>query len=135
MLVRGTAYGENYQTISADVAAHGDELQVTKLQVEAHNMTVSGSGAYNTATKYIQAQLAGSNIQLARLDTFAKEEPDMSGVVTFTADANGTIHEPNLHAKLNATKIIDAGRNLGQFDLTAHSTGSDVYYDLHSVLL
>jgi len=134
-LTNGVAYGESYQTIAADIAAHGDELQATKLQVQAHNMSVAGSGAYNTTTKHIQAQLAGNNIQLAKLDTFAKHAPDVSAMVSFTADANGTMQEPNLHAKLNATQIVHDGKSLGQLDLTAHSTGSDVFYDLHSVLV
>jgi translocation and assembly module TamB len=135
MLTKGTAYGENYQTIAADIIASGEEIQATRLDVEAHNMSVTGSGAYNTATKHIVAKIAGNNIQLAKLDTFAKAEPDMSGVASFTADANGTMQEPNLHAKLSATKIVNDGKNLGQFDLTAHSTGSDVYYDVNSLLL
>ena len=134
-LTKGTAYGEDYQTISADIAAHGQEIQATKLQVTAHNMSVTGGGAYNIETKHIQAQLAGNNIQLARLDTFAKQLPDASGVVSFTADANGTMQEPNLHAKITATKIVNNGKDLGQLDGTAHSTGSDVFYDLHSTMV
>jgi len=134
-LSKGTAYGESFQTISADIAVHGQEIQATKLQVTAHNMSVTGNGAYNIDTKHIQAQLAGNNIQLAKLDTFAKELPDTSSVVSFTADANGTLQEPNLHAKITATQIVNDGKNLGQFDLTAHSTGSDVFYDMNSKLL
>ena len=134
-LTKGTAYGESYQTVSADIAVHGQELQATKLQVTAHNMSATGSGAYNFDTKHIQAQLTGNNIQLAKLDTFAKELPDTNGVVSFTADANGTLQEPNLHATATATHIVNNGKNLGQLDLTAHSTGSDVFYDLHSQLL
>jgi len=132
---KGTAYGENYQTIAADVAVHGQELMATKLQVEAHNMSVTGSGAYNLETKHIQAQITGNNIQLAKLDTFTKAEPNMSGVISITADANGTMQEPNLHAKISATKLINDGKDLGQIDLTAHSTGSDVFYDVNSKLL
>jgi len=134
-LTKGTAYGENYQTIAADVAVHGQEIQATKVQVTAHNMSVTGSGAYNIETKHIQAQITGNNIQLAKLDTFAKAEPNMSGIVSITADANGTMQEPNLHAKISATKLVNNGKDLGQMDLTAHSTGSDVFYDLNSRLL
>ena len=138
-LTKGTAYGESYQAIAADITAraqeNGEEIQATRLQVQAHNMSVTGSGAYSTSTKHIQAQLSGNNIQVAKLDTFAKQEPNMSGVVSFTADANGTMQEPNLHAKLTATKIINDGKELGQLDATAYSTGSDVFYDVHSQLV
>src|SRR6202035_4247961 len=105
------------------------------LQVTAHNMSATGSGAYNFETKHIQAQLTGSNIQLAKLDTFAKELPDTSGVVSFMADANGTLQEPNLHAKIIAVHIVNDGKDLGQFELTANSTGPDVFYDLHSTMV
>jgi translocation and assembly module TamB len=135
MLTKGTAYGESYQTISADVAVHGQEIQATKLFVQAHNMSVAGSGSYNFGTKHIQAQVAGNNIQLAKLDTFAKQVPNTSGIINLNADANGTMQEPNLHAKITATEIVNDGKNLGQFELTAHSTGSDVFYGIHSQLL
>jgi translocation and assembly module TamB len=134
-LSNGTAYGESYQTISADMTVNGQEIQANKLLVQAHNMSVTGSGAYNLDTKHIQARLSGNNIQLAKLDTFAKNVPNTSAIVSVNADANGTMQQPNLHAKISATQIINNGKSLGQIDLTAHSSGSDVFYDLHSQLI
>ena len=134
-LTKGVAYGENYQTVSVDVTAKGDEIDASKVLIQAHNMAITGSGAYNLTSKHIQAQLNGNNIVLSRLDTFKSAVPNADGVLSFNADANGTIEEPNLHAKLSLAKIVMDGNPLGELNATAYSTGSNVFYDLHSTLI
>jgi translocation and assembly module TamB len=134
-LTNGAAYGEAYQTISVDVNAQGEEIDATKVLVTAHGMSVMGSGGYNVASKHVQAKLAGNGIVLSKLDTFKKAVPNADGVLSFSADANGTMQEPNLHAQISLAKIVANGNALGQMNATAYSTGSNVFYDVHSTLI
>ena len=134
-LKNGVAYGENYQTVSVDAAIQGQQINATKILVQAHDMSVTGHAAYNLTSKGIQAQLAGNNIVLSKLDTMAKKAPGDDGVVTFSVDANGTKEEPNLHAKLHVAKMVVEGKALGDLNATASSTGSNVSYDVNSTLM
>jgi translocation and assembly module TamB len=131
----GTAYGESYQTISLNLAANGNQLDATNLLIAAHGMSVTGSGGYNLASKHIRAQLSGNNLLLSKFDTVRKANPNADGSLTFTVDANGTVSEPNLHAKLSLANLVVGGKAVGELNATAHSVGSDVFYNLDSTLV
>jgi translocation and assembly module TamB len=133
--INGTAFGEAYQTVSLNLAANGQQLDATNLLIAAHGMKVTGSGGYNLGTKHIRANLAGDNIQLSKLDTVHKASPNADGTLTFTADADGTVTEPNLHAKLSLANLVVQGKPIGELSATAHSVGSDVVYNLDSTLV
>ena len=131
----GTAYGEQYQTVSADVTVHGQQITATRLLLQAHDMSVTGDGAYNLTSKRIQANIQGNNIQLSKLDTVQKANLPADGVLSLRATVNGTVQEPNLNAQLSLANIVYQGQNIGEVNATAHSTGSTVSYDLHSTLV
>jgi translocation and assembly module TamB len=131
----GTAYGEAYQTISLNVSAQGNQIDATNLLLAAHGMKVTGSGGYNLSTKHIRANLAGNDLLLSKFDLVRKASPNADGVLSFTADADGTLTEPNLHAKLSLANLVIQGKPIGQLTATAHSVGSDVFYNLDSTLV
>jgi translocation and assembly module TamB len=134
-LANGEAYGENYQNVAVTVATQGQQIDATKILLQAHGMSVTGSGGYNLTSKHIQANLMGSNLLLSKFDTVKKANPNADGVLTFAVDANGTMTEPNLHAKFSLANLSVDGKQIGRLDATATSTGSNVSYDVHSTLV
>jgi len=134
-LTKGVAYGENYQSVSVDATAQGQQINATRFVVTAHGMSIAGSGGYNLASKHINAQLQGSNLVLSKFDTVQKADLNADGVLTFNVTADGTLQEPNLHAKLGLANITADGKPLGEMSATANSTGPDVSYDLQSTLV
>jgi translocation and assembly module TamB len=134
-LTNGVAYGENYQQVAVDLNAQGPQINATSLLVQAHNMSVTGSGGYNLNSKTISAQLSGNNIVLSKLDTVRKANPNADGTLSFHVTANGTTTQPNLQANFTLANVTVEGKALGQLQATAHSTGSDVFYQLHSTLI
>ena len=135
MLTNGVAYGEAYETISADATVLGQQIDASRFLVAAHGMQVTGKGSYNLASKRLAAHVEGNNLQLSKFDVVRKASPDADGSLTLTADANGTLDEPNLNAKLSLQNIVVTGKPIGSLTATAHSTGSTVFYDAHSTLV
>ena len=131
-LSNGVAYGEQYQTVAVDATVTGQQINATRLLVQAHDMSITGNGGYNMVSKHVTAQLAGNNLQLSKFDVMKKANPDADAALSFSVNANGTAEQPNLQAKLSLTNIVVQGKQLGQLNAAAHSTGSDVFYDLHS---
>jgi translocation and assembly module TamB len=129
-LKNGAAYGEQYQTLDVAFTMQGPQINASKLLVQAYDMAITGSGSYNYETKHIVAQIAGNNLQLAKLQQV--RDAGAEGTLTITADANGTLEEPNLHAKLSLAKIVYQGKALGDVNATAYSTKNIVSYDVHS---
>jgi translocation and assembly module TamB len=134
-LTNGTAYGESYQKIAVTIAAEGQQVSATKVLVEAHGASITGSAGYNLGSKQIRAQVSGSNLLLSKFDTFRKAEPDAEGVLSFTAIANGTFEQPDLHARLSVEKISLHGSALGGLEAKADSTGSTLAYELQATLV
>jgi translocation and assembly module TamB len=134
-LTNGVAYGETYQTIAVNIAAQGQQINATNVLLAAHGLSITGSGGYNLSSKQITAQVSGNNLLLSRFDTIRKANPDADGVLSFTASANGTLEQPDLHAKLSLAKITVQGKPLGEMNATANSAGSTLSYNLQSTLV
>jgi translocation and assembly module TamB len=134
-LTNGVAYGESYQKVAVDVAAEGQQVSLTKVLVEAHGLSITGSAGYNLSTKQMRGQVSGSNLLLSKFDTIRKAEPDADGVLSFTAIANGTFEQPDLHARLSLEKISVQGKQLGALEMKADSTGSNLAYELQSQMV
>jgi translocation and assembly module TamB len=134
-LTNGVAYGENYQKVAVNVAAEGQQVSLTKVLVEVHGLSITGSAGYNLATKQMRGQVSGNHLQLSKFDTFRKAEPDADGVLTFTAIANGTLQQPDLHARVTLDKISVQGKQLGGLEAKADSAGSNLAYALQSKMV
>jgi translocation and assembly module TamB len=134
-LTNGVAYGEGYQKIAVNVAAEGQQVSLTKVLLEAHGLSITGSAGYNLGTKQLSGQVTGNNLQLSKFDTIKKAEPDADGVLSFTAIANGALEQPNLHARMTLANISMEGTQLGSVEAKADSTGSNLVYELQSKLV
>ena len=161
-LTDGVAYGEPYQTVALDATVLGQQIAATRLLAQAQDvqvngagtfnlatkqatasqlviasggMQVTGSGSYNLNTKRVQAQVSGQNIQLSKIAYLAKNYPGYDALVNLNVSANGTVQEPNLQAQLSLANLVVQSKPLGELNLTAHSAGSTVFYDVHSALV
>jgi len=134
-LTNGVAYGEGYQKIAVNVAAEGQQVSLTKVLLEAHGLSVTGSAGYNLDTKQLRGQVTGNNLQLSKFDTFKKAVPNADGVLTFTALANGTLEQPDLHARVTLANISMQGKQVGGLELKADSKGSMLAYQLQSKMV
>jgi translocation and assembly module TamB len=134
-LINGVAYGEPFQTVAVDLAVQGQQIEASRLLLEAHGMSISGSGGYNMASKTITAQLAGNNLVLSKFVLIHSANPDVDGVLSFSLSANGTPQQPNLHANLSLANVTLQGKSVGELNATASSSGSTVAYNLHSTLV
>ncbi len=161
-LANGVAYGEPYQLLSVDANVQGQQINATRLVVNAQDVQVTGaggfnltteqasatnlvvrsngqqltgSGTYNLKTKRVTAQLAGQNIRLSKINYLAKNYPGYDAVLTLNVSANGTVDEPNLKAQFTAADLTVGSKVLGQLSATAYTTGSTVFYNLQSALV
>lgn len=134
-LTGGVAYGERYQKIALNLAMQGRQLHATSVLLQAHGFSVTGSGGYNLASQRIAAQIRGDNLVLSKFDTVRKMRPDADGVLSFEARANGTMEQPDLHARMSLAKISLHGEPLGEIHASADSTGTNLAYEVHSQMV
>ncbi len=134
-LKNGVAYDQPFDAVTAAVNVRGQDITATALQVRAQGVQVDGNGAYNLTTKHVRAHLQGNSIRLSNLKTVQQAKSPVDGVLTFSADANGTIDEPGLVAHLALANATYTGKPIGQLNADVHSQGNVVYLNAKSDLL
>ncbi len=134
-LVNGVAYGEPFEAISADATVQGQDIEISRLALRLHGMSIAGNGGYDLASKKLHAHIQGDNLQLSKFTTVQKQNLAADGVVSLLLDANGTLEQPGLKANLKLANVVVQGKPIGEANIDAHSQGKLVFYTLNSTLI
>lgn len=118
-LTDGTAYGETFRSLTADLRLAGKEAQLQNIVMAKNGGQVRGSAAYNTATERFGFDLRGQNLSLDSVAMLRRGSSRVSGVIEFTAQGGGTLAAPVINADLRGTGLSLNGEAIG--DLTAHA--------------
>jgi translocation and assembly module TamB len=124
----GTAYGETFQTLNADVRLAQQELQVTRLTLlqSAGGPQVAGTGTYNLQSKAFRFDLAGSDFMLARIRQLQTQQLQLAGIGDFHATGSGTPEAPVINAQFHLRELVVNGEAAGELDATAETHGPDL---------
>jgi translocation and assembly module TamB len=131
----GTAYDQPYDSVTAAIAVRGQEVTANSLDVKGQGVQVSGNGGYNLTSKHLHAHLQGNDVRLSNLLAVKNSGTPVDGVLTFTADANGTVNEPGLTAHLALANATYNKQPVGQLEANVRSDRDNVYLTAHSDLL
>ncbi|MBS1801572.1 MAG: translocation/assembly module TamB domain-containing protein [Acidobacteria bacterium] len=135
MLADGVAYGEPFESLVADLAAHGKAVDATHVVLKLHGMQIAGDGGYDMGSEHLHGHLEGHNLALAKFETVKKASGEADGLLTFVADANGTVTEPGLRANLALANIVYQGKAIGDASLEAHSQGKVLSFTSNSTVV
>ncbi len=134
-LMKGVAYGEPYDSATANLAVTGEDFEASRVAVQLHGARIAGNVGYDAASKHVHGHIEGDNLVLSKFQTFAKASPNADGTLTFAADANGTMEEPGLKATAKLAGVSVDGRMLGGLSADMHSEGSTLQYTAASTLV
>lgn len=128
----GSAYGEPYQSLNADLRFAGSSVNAANLVILADAGRVTGSGGYDLKAKSFQFQTRGAGFDLALLHRLQNSKYAVAGTLTFQAQGSGTIQEPKLQANLHlmGLKLNDAA--IGYLDAEAHTQGRALMLNAHA---
>ncbi len=134
-LRNGVGYDQPFDAITASVSVRGQEITANTLDVKAQGVEVNGNGGYNLASKHLHAHLQGNNIRLSNLQSVKKAGTPVDGLLTFSADANGTVEQPGLTAHLALANATYNKQPLGRLNADVSSDRDIVHLTAHSDLL
>ncbi|MGI4855138.1 MAG: translocation/assembly module TamB domain-containing protein [Janthinobacterium lividum] len=134
-LRNGIAYEQAYDSLTASLNVRGQEITATALNVKAQGVEVAGNGGYNLTSKHLHAHLQGNDILLSNLQAVRKAGTPVDGVLTFTADANGTVEQPGLTAHLALANTTYNKQPVGTLHADVRSDRDVVFLTAHSDLL
>ena len=134
LLTNGAVYGEPYQRVEVDLAATGQDVQVSHAVLVMHGAQITGSGDYDLRSERMRAHVQGNNLQLAKFQTIATLKYPVDGTLTLQADADGTLKQPGLHATVHLTNLTLGGEPMGGLTAEMHSQGSTLFFAANSEL-
>jgi translocation and assembly module TamB len=131
----GSAYGEPFDSLAADLAAQGKAITATNLVLKLHGMQVTGNGGYDLGNRHFHGHVEGQNLMLSKFETVRKSGVNADGRLTIVADANGTATEPNVRATAKLQDVVYSGQPIGDATAEVHSQGSRLFFIADSNLI
>jgi translocation and assembly module TamB len=134
-LKNGEAYGEPYESVVADLAVQGKEIDASRVVLKLHGMQIAGNGGYDRGTERLHGHIEGHNLVLAKFETVKRSDLNADGLLDIVADANGTVTEPNIKANARLTEVKYQGQVIGDIFAEIHSQGKVAYLTADSTLV
>jgi translocation and assembly module TamB len=128
-------YGESITQFDADVRLVEGETALSNIRLSHDDSIITGSAAYNPATRVFNVDLAGKNFDLARIPRLNFGRLSVEGRGDFTLQAFGTPASPVISGALHVRDLTLDKELSGQLDLDAVSKGNDLHLTGHSNLL
>ena len=131
----GVAYGEPYESAIADLTVDGRTIEASRVMVRMHGMQIAGNGGYDFSSEHLHGHIEGNNLQLSKFQTVRDRSSNADGVLSVSADANGTLTEPGLKAELKLANVMVEGQAVGDAAASLHSEGKNLFYTVKSTLV
>jgi translocation and assembly module TamB len=132
MLSHSSVQGRDFESATALLELNGSQVLFKDLQITRGEARITGSGAYDLSAHTIQLNVSGTKFDLAEVTPLERSRVTIAGKLDFSAQASGTIDEPQVKADLRVRGMAFNGEVLGDYVLNAVSHGPDLRLSGHS---
>jgi translocation and assembly module TamB len=137
-LTNATAYQEKFDRLQASFTYSNQLVDLSSLTLAAGPNHIDASGSWQAGQA--RFHVTSNQLQLAQLQPVQRFKPGLAGTLTVSADGAATLR-PNttplissLNAELIAKGLSDGRQSLGDFTATAHTSGSELAFNVTSNL-
>ena len=134
-LASGTAYGEPFKSVRADINFVDGEAQAKNVAISQNGAQLTGSGALNLTTKAFRFDARGANFDFAHLQTLQLKKFTLGGIATFDATGSGTLEQPVINAHLQVVRLVMNGEQVGDITADAVTVGNELKLNARSKLV
>ena len=119
-------YGRPIESASSNIVLANHEAQLTDLRVKLRAGVVSGSAAYNLTNKTYSADLAGADLDLAKIPDLQRPTLSTAGRASLTAKVSGNLDHPVIDAHLNVQGLVLNEEKVGGLTIDAVTHGDEL---------
>ena len=101
-----SVYGEAIEKVDADLHIAGGETALNNIQLTHQDATLTGSAAYAPASRRFRFDLAGKNIDVARVRQIHLDPLLMEGRADFTLEGSGTPDVPEINLAVQIRNLV-----------------------------
>jgi translocation and assembly module TamB len=131
-LTDGAAYGEPFSRAHAQGTVANQIIHLSSIAITNKAGNVSGSGRYDLREKRFQAEARASELDISGIEHVRTASDSIGGRLGFTASASGTFDDPRINAHATVANLTVDREALGSLELTAHTVGQNLMYDVSS---
>ena len=133
-LNHASAYAEPIQQFDSNFHFNHGELALDNIHLFHDDAIVTGSAAYNPTTRAFRLDVAGNNLDLARIRQIHSNCLSIEGRADFTLKASGTPDAPAIDSSIHIRNLTLDHELAGDLDLQAITQGSTLQFTGNSHL-
>ncbi|MGA8865774.1 MAG: translocation/assembly module TamB domain-containing protein, partial [Candidatus Sulfotelmatobacter sp.] len=122
-LMDASAWGEAVQQFDANLHFAEGEGTLDNIHLFHDDSVVTGSAAYNPASRAFRLDLTGSNFDLARIRQIHSDRLSAAGRANFTLKGSGTPDAPSINADVRISDLTFDRELAGDLELHAITQG------------
>jgi translocation and assembly module TamB len=125
-LSNASAYGEIIQQFDSNFHLGHGEIASDNLHLFHDDSVITGSAAYNPSSRAFRLDLAGNNLDLARIQQVHSNRLSVEGRADFALKGSGTADAPLINADVHVRDLTLDRELVGGIDLHAVTQGSEL---------
>ena len=126
-LTGASVYGEPVQQFDANLQLANGEITFDQIHLFHDDSVVTGSAAYNPTTREFHVDLAGNNLDVARIRQIHTGRIPLAGRADFTLKGSGTPEAPSINAGIHVRNLAVDREVAGELDLQAVTQGQALH--------
>ncbi len=136
-IVGGSAYGQPYKSLNADIAGNHSDVGVKNLVFLLDGGRLDGDGGYDINAETFHANITGSRFDLAHMEAIKNSAEPVGGTLQFHFTGSGKLAQPVVQGSLQVLDVALRGQRLGEFDANVRTAEAQktIYVDAKSTLL
>jgi translocation and assembly module TamB len=127
-LDNSTVYGEPVTRLRAQGAMANQLISFSSITANAPPGDLNATGSYDLKNRRFTVDAKGSAIDLAKIQTLRRQDPDAGGKLAFTVAGSGTLDDPRLEAHATLAGLTLGGEPLGALVFAAHAVNRSATY-------
>jgi translocation and assembly module TamB len=124
-----TAYGEPITHLRAQGTLNKEQLKFSSISASAPAGSLSASGSYDLNSRRFQVDANGAGINVAKIESLRRQDPDATGTLGFSVTGSGTVEDPRIEAHATLSGLTLGDEPLGVLTFVAHTANRSATYN------
>ena len=124
-----TVYSEPIAHLRAQGTMANQLIKLASFTASAPAGSLAASGSYDLKSRHFQVDAKGSAIDVAKIETLHRNDPEATGKLGFTVAGSGTLDDPRLEAHATLNGLALGGEPLGALVFQAHTASRSATYN------
>jgi len=124
-----TVYGEPVTRLRAQGTMTNQLVKLTSIGANAPAGSLSASGSYDLKSRRFQVDANGAGVNVAKIESLRRQDPDATGTLGFSATGSGTLDDPRIEAHATLGGLTLGDEPLGVLTFVAHTANRSAIYN------